>query len=113
MQEKQLRKYSSELSERARKNIDIEYLIATHPDADHVGGMQEVFKELNIKNFIYPTDAPHDTKTWQNVLSLADSEGCTIKIVYQELLLILVGYNEVYTASVDIAIIMMIVLLHT
>ena len=61
------------------KNIDIEYLIATHPDADHVGGMQEVFKELNIKNFIYPTDAPHDTKTWQNVLSLADSEGCTIK----------------------------------
>ena len=61
------------------KDIDIEYLIATHPDADHVGGMQEVFKELNIKNFIYPTDTPHDTKTWQNVLSLADSEGCTIK----------------------------------
>lgn len=61
------------------KDIDIEYLIATHPDADHVGGMQEVFKELNIKNFIYPTDAPHDTKTWQNVLSLADAEGCNIK----------------------------------
>ena len=61
------------------KNIDIEYLIATHPDADHIGGMSEVFKQLNVKNFIYPTDAPHDTKTWQNVLSLADSEGCTIK----------------------------------
>ncbi len=27
------------------KNIDIEYLIATHPDADHIGGMQEVFKQ--------------------------------------------------------------------
>ena len=61
------------------KNIDIEYLIATHPDTDHIGGMSEVFKQLNVKNFIYPTDAPHDTKTWQNVLSLADSEGCTIK----------------------------------
>ena len=61
------------------KNIDIEYLIATHPDADHIGGMSEVFKQLNVKNFIYPKDAPHDTKTWQNVLSLADSEGCTIK----------------------------------
>ena len=61
------------------KNIDIEYLIATHPDADHIGGMQQVFKDLKVKNFIYPTDAPHDTKTWQNVLSLADAEGCTIK----------------------------------
>ena len=61
------------------KNIDIEYLIATHPDADHIGGMSEVFKQLNVKNFIYPTDAPHDTKTWQNVLSLADAEGCNIK----------------------------------
>nr|WP_302966977.1 S-layer homology domain-containing protein [uncultured Romboutsia sp.] len=61
------------------KDIDIEYLIATHPDADHVGGMQQVFKDLKVKNFIYPKDAPHDTKTWQNVLSLANAEGCTIK----------------------------------
>lgn len=61
------------------KDIDIEYLIATHPDADHIGGMQEVFKQLNVKNFIYPKDAPHTTQTWQNVLSLADAEGCAIK----------------------------------
>ena len=61
------------------KNIDIEYLIATHPDAYHGGGMQQVFKDLKVKNFIYPKDAPHDTKTWQNVLSLANAEGCTIK----------------------------------
>lgn len=60
-------------------NIDIEYLIATHPDADHVGGMQQVFKDLNIKNFIYPKDALHTTQTWQNVLSLANAEGCIIK----------------------------------
>lgn len=61
------------------KNIDIEYLIATHPDADHVGGMKDVFSDLNVKNFIYPKDAPHDTKTWQNILSLAEAEGCTIQ----------------------------------
>lgn len=59
--------------------IDIEYLIATHPDADHVGGMQQVFKDLNIKNFIYPKNATHTTQTWQNVLSLASLEGCTIQ----------------------------------
>ncbi len=61
------------------KSIDVDYLIATHPDADHVGGMQEVFKQLDVKNFIYPTDAPHDTQTWKNVLNLANAEGCTVK----------------------------------
>lgn len=60
------------------KDIDIEYMIATHPDADHIGGMQDVFKQLNIKNFYYPQDAPHDTQTWQNVLNLAKVEGCKV-----------------------------------
>lgn len=60
-------------------NMTIDYLIATHPDADHVGGMQEVFKSMKVNNFIYPYDAQHDTQTWKNVLSLAKKEGCTIK----------------------------------
>ena len=33
-------------------NIDLEHLIATHPNADHVGGMKDVFNNLNVKNFI-------------------------------------------------------------
>ena len=61
------------------KSMEVDYLIATHPDADHVGGMQDVFESMKVKNFIYPIDAPHDTKTWQNVLSLAKAERCTIK----------------------------------
>lgn len=60
------------------KNIDLEYVIATHPDSDHVGGLQEVFKQLNVKNFYYPTDAPHNTQTWNNVLNLAKAEGCKV-----------------------------------
>lgn len=60
-------------------NMTVDYLISTHPDADHVGGMQEVFKSMKVNNFIYPYDAPHDTQTWKNVLSLAKKEGCAIK----------------------------------
>lgn len=60
------------------KDIDLEYVIATHPDSDHVGGLQEVFKQLDVKNFYYPVDAPHDTQTWNNVLNLAKTEGCKI-----------------------------------
>lgn len=60
------------------KDIDIEYLIATHPDADHIGGMQSVFKELKIKNFYYPKDAVSNTKTWKAVLDLTKKEKCNI-----------------------------------
>lgn len=58
--------------------IDIEYLIATHPDADHVGGMQSVFNSLKVKNFLYPTDTASTTITWTNVVNLAKKEGCVI-----------------------------------
>ena len=61
------------------KDIDIEYLIATHPDEDHIGGMQEVFKDLKVKNFIYPKDAQNNSNTWNNVLNLANLEGCKIQ----------------------------------
>lgn len=60
------------------KGMDLEYLISTHPDTDHIGGMQEVFKQLNVNNFYYPVDAPHNTQTWKDVLSLANTEGCKI-----------------------------------
>ncbi|WP_250675528.1 MBL fold metallo-hydrolase [Paraclostridium ghonii] len=59
-------------------NIDLEYLIATHPEADHIGGMQSVLKDLNVKNFIYPKDTRNKSNTWQAVLSLANKQGCTI-----------------------------------
>lgn len=60
------------------KGIDIEHLIVTHPDSDHVGGMQKVFTDLKVKNFYYPIDATNNTTTWKNVLNLAKKEGCRV-----------------------------------
>lgn len=56
----------------------IHYLISTHPDADHVGGLQSVFKELKVLNFYYPGDVKYDTTTAKNVMSLAKKEGCNL-----------------------------------
>lgn len=56
----------------------IDYLISTHPDADHVGGLQQVFKSLNVKRFYYPSDVPYSTKTAKNVIRLAKREKCKI-----------------------------------
>ncbi|MGL6187079.1 MAG: ComEC/Rec2 family competence protein [Clostridium chrysemydis] len=62
------------------KNMDLEYVISTHPDADHIGGLQEVFKRMKVKKFYYPKDISYTkTKTAKAVLDLAKKEkGCKI-----------------------------------
>ena len=32
------------------KNMDLEYVISTHPDADHAGGLKYVFQKMKVKN---------------------------------------------------------------
>lgn len=54
--------------------MNLEYVISTHPDADHAGGLQEVFQRMWVKAFYYPRDIAYSTYTAQNVISLAKSE---------------------------------------
>lgn len=61
------------------KNMDLEYVISTHPDADHVGGLKYIFQNMKVKKFYYPKDASYSTKTAKEVISLAKKEsGCKI-----------------------------------
>lgn len=61
------------------KSIDLEYVISTHPDADHVGGLKYVFQNMKVKKFYYPKDAAYSTATAKEVLNLAKKEsGCKI-----------------------------------
>ena len=61
------------------KNMDLEYVISTHPDADHVGGLKYVFQNMKAKKFYYPKDTSYSTQTAKEVLNLAKKEaGCKI-----------------------------------
>lgn len=61
------------------KNMDLEHVISTHPDADHVGGLKEVFKKMKVKKFYYPKDTSYNTKTAREVINLAKKEqGCKL-----------------------------------
>lgn len=61
------------------KSMDLEYVISTHPDADHVGGLKYVFQNMKVKKFYYPKDASYSTNTAKEVISLAKKEsGCKI-----------------------------------
>lgn len=52
-----------------KQGIDkLEYLILTHPDADHIGGAPVIITKFDIEN-IYMSDYVKDTKTYENVLN--------------------------------------------
>lgn len=52
----------------------IDYLIATHPHADHIGSMEYVVEHIDVGK-IYMTEAITDTKTFENLLTTIDEQG--------------------------------------
>lgn len=65
-----------DLKERGIKTIDI--AIATHPHEDHIGGMDEVLENFDVKSFYAPKVA-HTTKTYENMLKAVKNEGIKLK----------------------------------
>ncbi len=55
----------------------IDYLIATHPHEDHIGGLVEVINEYDIGD-IYMPDVTHTTKAFENLLLAIDNNGYKI-----------------------------------
>ena len=55
----------------------IDYLIATHPHSDHIGGMAEIIDAFSI-GAIYMPRTGHTTKTYQRLLETIDSHGLSI-----------------------------------
>ena len=57
---------------------EIDYVVATHPHADHIGGMAEVIDAFQIGN-IYMPRAVSTSKTYENLLEVIQDKGLTIK----------------------------------
>ncbi len=55
---------------------DLEVLVATHPDADHIGGLDEVFQVYNVKSFIRTEDTK-DTADFERLVEFASREKLT------------------------------------
>jgi competence protein ComEC len=53
------------------KTIDI--VVATHPDADHIGGLSEVFDRYAVKDFVY-TSIESDTSYYERLTSAVAQE---------------------------------------
>ena len=57
----------------------LDYVVATHPDADHIGGLISVLETLSISNFI-DSGKPHTTQTYFDMISLIDAKNIQFKV---------------------------------
>lgn len=57
---------------------DIEMLISTHPDADHIGGLDEVLDAFKVKS-VYAPKVKHTTQAYKDFLLAVKREKLTIK----------------------------------
>ena len=53
---------------------EIDVIVATHPDADHIGGFPDVFDRFSV-SAVVGTNASSDTKTFQNFKNKIAQEG--------------------------------------
>lgn len=57
---------------------DLELLIATHPDEDHIGGLPAVLNAFAVEK-VLDNGGKKDTKTYNNYMAAAKAEGCPIE----------------------------------
>jgi competence protein ComEC len=57
---------------------DIEVMIATHPDADHIGGLDEVLSAFKVES-VYAPKASHTTQAYKDFLTAVKKEKLKIK----------------------------------
>lgn len=55
----------------------LDYIIGTHPDADHIGGLDVVLNQFENDELLIP-DVSKDTRTYEEVIEAADEEDSTI-----------------------------------
>lgn len=56
---------------------EIDYIIATHPHADHIGGLCNVISSFKVSNIIMP-DAVSSSKVFENLLSAAEKSNAKV-----------------------------------
>ncbi|MBT2701383.1 MBL fold metallo-hydrolase [Bacillus sp. ISL-40] len=78
---------------------DIEVMVATHPDVDHIGGLDEVLNAFKVKS-VYAPKVSHTTQAYSDFLNAVKREGVGIKAVVKGLRIPLKGVTATFVAPV-------------
>jgi competence protein ComEC len=69
----------AELEQRGISQIDV--LVATHPHADHIGGMADVIERCDI-GMVYMPDMKSDSKIYRNLIAIINKRNIPIMEAY-------------------------------
>lgn len=59
---------------KAQSVNQLDYVIATHPDADHIGGLDSIIENIKVDNLLV-ANGSKDTKTYKDFINAASSKG--------------------------------------
>jgi competence protein ComEC len=82
-----------------QKVDDIEVMIATHPDADHIGGLDTVLSAFRVEQ-VYAPKVSHTSQTYKDFLNAVKREGLKIKTAQKGVSLSLKGVSAVFVGPV-------------
>ncbi|WP_060210295.1 MBL fold metallo-hydrolase [Sporosarcina koreensis] len=57
----------------------LDYVVATHPDADHIGGLIEVLNTFNVSSFV-DSGYVHTSQTYYELLTLIDKKNIKFSV---------------------------------
>lgn len=60
----------------------IDYIIATHPDSDHIGGIDNIIKNFQVKS-IYMPEQSTGSLDYKNLLTACSDKNLTINYLYK------------------------------
>lgn len=66
---------------KSKGHNDIDYVIATHPDADHINGMPEVLDTFKVGTFYMP-EKEHTTNVFSRMLDAISNNGCVAEYAF-------------------------------
>jgi competence protein ComEC len=61
----------------------LDYVVATHPHADHIGGMSVILKDFQVLHFISNGDTQTTTKVYEDMLQTLDSKNVSFRIAHE------------------------------
>ena len=84
-------------------NIDtIDYVVGTHPHEDHIGGLDDIINNLEVKN-VYLPEAMTTTKTFEDVLDAIANNNLEITVpnIGEKITLGEAEFEVIYTGNGD------------
>ncbi|HBF8595963.1 TPA: MBL fold metallo-hydrolase [Clostridioides difficile] len=86
----------SYLRQKRIETIDI--IIATHPDSDHIGSLDNIIKKFNV-NSIYMPEQSTDSEAYQNLINSCTDKNLSIQHLYKNDVLNIDNNINIYVLS--------------